>query len=51
VPFLPLSGCLFGNQRSVRGASGTGKTIAPEAVANDLQLEVYRIDRSTVVNK
>jgi AAA+ superfamily predicted ATPase len=33
------------------GDSGTGKTMAAEVVANELQLDLYRIDLSSVVNK
>ncbi|MBN3947596.1 MAG: ATP-binding protein [Nostoc sp. NMS7] len=33
------------------GESGTGKTMAAEVIANDLQLNLYRIDLSAVVNK
>lgn len=33
------------------GTSGTGKTLAAEVLANDLCLDVYRIDLSTVVSK
>ena len=33
------------------GESGTGKTMAAEVIANDLQLNLYRIDLSSVVNK
>jgi ATP-dependent 26S proteasome regulatory subunit len=33
------------------GESGTGKTMAAEVMANDLQLELYKIDLSKVVNK
>jgi hypothetical protein len=33
------------------GASGTGKTMASEVLANDLQLDLYRIDLSQVVSK
>ncbi|WP_152042260.1 ATP-binding protein [Salinigranum salinum] len=33
------------------GASGTGKTMAAEVVANDAGLELYKIDLSTVVSK
>jgi ATP-dependent 26S proteasome regulatory subunit len=33
------------------GASGTGKTMAAEVLANDLGLDLYRIDLSTVVSK
>lgn len=33
------------------GASGTGKTMAAEIIANELQLDLYKIDLSTVVSK
>jgi hypothetical protein len=33
------------------GASGTGKTLAAEVLAHDLQLDLYRIDLSQVVSK
>jgi hypothetical protein len=33
------------------GASGTGKTMAAEVLANDLRLDLYRIDLSAVVSK
>jgi hypothetical protein len=33
------------------GLSGTGKTLAAEVLANDLQLDLYRIDLSSVVSK
>jgi predicted nucleic acid-binding protein len=33
------------------GQSGTGKTMAAEVLANDLELNLYRIDLSAVVNK
>jgi ATPase family associated with various cellular activities (AAA) len=33
------------------GPSGTGKTLAAEVLANDLGLDLYRIDLSTVVSK
>jgi SpoVK/Ycf46/Vps4 family AAA+-type ATPase len=33
------------------GDSGTGKTMAAEAIANKLQLDLYRIDLSAVVSK
>ncbi|MGH7597037.1 MAG: ATP-binding protein, partial [bacterium] len=33
------------------GSSGTGKTMAAEIIANALQLEIYKIDLSTVVSK
>lgn len=33
------------------GDSGTGKTMAAEVIANELRLDLYRIDLSTVVSK
>ncbi|MDX2214798.1 MAG: AAA family ATPase [Oculatellaceae cyanobacterium bins.114] len=33
------------------GSPGTGKTMAAEVIANDLQLDLYRIDLSQVVSK
>ena len=33
------------------GVSGTGKTMAAEVLANELRLDLYRIDLSTVVSK
>jgi hypothetical protein len=33
------------------GESGTGKTMAAEVIANELRLNLYRIDLSAVVNK
>lgn len=33
------------------GASGTGKTMAAEVLANELQLDLYRIDLSQIVSK
>lgn len=33
------------------GESGTGKTMAAEVIANDLRLDLFRIDLSAVVNK
>jgi SpoVK/Ycf46/Vps4 family AAA+-type ATPase len=33
------------------GASGTGKTLAAEIIANELHLDLYRIDLSQVVSK
>jgi AAA+ superfamily predicted ATPase len=33
------------------GTSGTGKTMAAEAIAHELHLDLYRIDLSAVVNK
>ena len=39
------------HQRVVFGASGTGKTMAAEVLANALQLDLYRIDLSAMVSK
>ena len=33
------------------GASGTGKTLAAEVLANELHLDLYRVDLSSVVSK
>lgn len=33
------------------GESGTGKTMAAEALANDLEMDLFRIDLSTVIDK
>jgi len=33
------------------GISGTGKTLAAEAIANDLGLDLYHIDLSTIISK
>ena len=33
------------------GPSGTGKTLAVEVIANELRLEAYKVDLSTVVSK
>ncbi|EMI22000.1 ATPase, AAA family protein [Rhodopirellula maiorica SM1] len=33
------------------GESGTGKTMAAEVIAHDLDLDLYRIDLSSVINK
>jgi len=33
------------------GVSGTGKTLAAEVIANELRLDLYRIDLSSVVSK
>jgi hypothetical protein len=41
----------FGITALFAGASGTGKTLAAEVVANHLRLALYRIDLSTVVSK
>lgn len=34
-----------------KGESGTGKTMAAEVIANDLELDLYKIDLSTIVSK
>jgi hypothetical protein len=48
-------GRLQGGHASVRalfsGPSGTGKTMAAAVLARDLELELYRVDLSTVVSK
>ncbi len=41
----------FGISALFAGESGTGKTMAAEVIANDLKLNLYRIDLSQVVNK
>jgi SpoVK/Ycf46/Vps4 family AAA+-type ATPase len=41
----------FGISAMFVGESGTGKTMAAEVIANDLGLNLYRIDLSAVVNK
>ncbi len=41
----------FGISVLFAGDSGTGKTMAAEVIANDLDLDLYRIDLSAVVNK
>lgn len=41
----------FGISALFAGESGTGKTMAAEVIANDLRLNLYRIDLSAVVNK
>jgi hypothetical protein len=41
----------FGITALFAGESGTGKTMAAEVIANDLRLNLYRIDLSAVVNK
>ncbi|MFN6070548.1 MAG: ATP-binding protein, partial [Pseudanabaena sp.] len=33
------------------GSSGTGKTMAAEVLGNELQLDVYRIDLSSIIDK
>ena len=41
----------FGVSALFAGESGTGKTMAAEVIANDLRLNLYRIDLSAVVSK
>jgi len=41
----------FGINALFAGESGTGKTMMAEVLANDLRLDLYRIDLSSVVNK
>jgi SpoVK/Ycf46/Vps4 family AAA+-type ATPase len=41
----------FGISALFAGESGTGKTMAAEVIANELHLDLYRIDLSAVVNK
>ena len=41
----------FGINALFAGESGTGKTMAAEVLANDLDLNLYRIDLSAVVSK
>nr|WP_263384931.1 ATP-binding protein [Granulicella arctica] len=41
----------FGISALFAGESGTGKTMAAEVIANDLGLNLYRIDLSAVVSK
>jgi SpoVK/Ycf46/Vps4 family AAA+-type ATPase len=41
----------FGISVLFAGDSGTGKTMAAEVIANELELDLYRIDLSAVVNK
>ena len=41
----------FGISALFAGESGTGKTMAAEVIANELELDLYRIDLSTVVSK
>jgi hypothetical protein len=41
----------FGISALFAGDSGTGKTMAAEVIANELRLNLYRIDLSAVVNK
>ena len=45
------SGRSLGISALFAGASGTGKTLAAEVLANTLRLDLYRIDLSAVVSK
>lgn len=41
----------LGSTAVFAGPSGTGKTLAAEIIANDLSLDLYRVDLSAVVSK
>jgi hypothetical protein len=49
--FAAKSGRSLGISVLFAGASGTGKTMAAEVLANELQLDLYRIDLACVVSK
>lgn len=49
--FRAKSGRGLGIAALFAGPSGTGKTLAAEVVANELELDLYRIDLSAVVSK
>jgi len=49
--FAAKSGRGLGISALFAGASGTGKTLAAEIMANELRLDLYRIDLSQVVSK
>jgi hypothetical protein len=49
--FRAMSNRGLGISALFAGASGTGKTMAAEVLANVLQLDLYRIDLSSVVSK
>jgi len=49
--FADRSGRGMGIAALFSGPSGTGKTMAAEVLANDLELDLYRIDLSQVVSK
>jgi len=49
--FAAKSGSGLGISALFAGASGTGKTMAAEVLANELRLDLYRIDLSQVVSK
>jgi len=49
--FAAVSSRGLGISALFTGDSGTGKTMASEVLANELQLDLYRVDLSQVVNK
>jgi hypothetical protein len=49
--FAHKCACGLGISALFVGASGTGKTMAAEVLANELRLDLYRIDLSQVVSK
>jgi ATP-dependent 26S proteasome regulatory subunit len=49
--FATKSARTLGISALFTGASGTGKTMAAEVLANELKLDLYRIDLSQVVSK
>lgn len=49
--FAAVSSRGLGISALFTGESGTGKTMASEVLANELQVDLYRIDLSQVVNK
>ena len=49
--FMEKSASGLGISALFSGPSGTGKTMAAEVLANDLQLDLYRIDLSQIVSK
>ena len=49
--FARKSGRGLGISALFTGASGTGKTMAAEVLANELRLDLYRIDLSQVISK
>jgi ATPase family associated with various cellular activities (AAA) len=49
--FATKSGRGLGITALFSGVSGTGKTMAAEAIAGELELDLYRIDLSSVVSK
>lgn len=49
--FAPRSSRGLGISALFAGESGTGKTLAAEVLANELRLDLYRIDLSQVVSK